>query len=108
MRGGRDRAIARDAFRNLLPGPVFARRSKGSLEGLLHRAFTQLTPQMRDMLLSGELRRNHILDDAAIDAAFEDAEQLRDDRQLRITELVALELWLQCWRSFDGRRAAGP
>lgn len=108
MRGGRDRAIARDALKNLLPEAVFARRSKGSLEGLLHRAFAQLAPQMRDLLLSGELRRHHILDDAAIDAAFADAARLRDDLQLRITELVALELWLQSWRSFDQGGAAGP
>lgn len=108
MGGGRDRAIARDAFKSLLPGPVFARRSKGSLEGLLHRAFAQLAPQMRDMLLSGELRRNHILDVSALAVSFEDAAQLRDDLQLRITELVALELWLQSWRSFDPTRAAGP
>lgn len=108
MDGGRDRAIARDAFKNLIPGPIFARRSKGSLEGLLHRAFTQLAPQMHDLLLSGELRRNHILNVAALEAAFEDAARLRDDLQLRITELVALELWLQSWRSSVGRRAADP
>jgi asparagine synthase (glutamine-hydrolysing) len=105
MRGGRDRAIARDAFHDLLPASVLARRSKGSLEGLLHRAFARLAPQMRDLLQSGELRRSRILDEVALDRAFAGASELRDDLQLRISELVALELWLQSWRAFDGRRA---
>lgn len=108
MRGGRDRAIARDAFHDLLPASILARRSKGSLESLLHRAFARLAPQMRDLLQSGELRRSGILDDAAVDRAFAGASELRDDLQLRISELVALELWLQSWRSFDRRRAAAP
>lgn len=108
MRGGRDRAIARDAFHHLLPASVLARRSKGSLEGLLHRAFARLAPQMRDLLQSGELRRNRILDEAELDRACAGASELRDDLQLRISELVALELWLQSWRSFDRRRVAAP
>jgi asparagine synthase (glutamine-hydrolysing) len=108
MRGGRDRAIARDAFHDLLPASVFARRSKGSLQGLLHRAFARLAPEMRDLLHSGELRRHRILDEPALNRAFAGASELRDDLQLRITELVALELWMQSWRSFDARRAARP
>ncbi|HEY0630352.1 MAG TPA: asparagine synthase-related protein [Sphingomicrobium sp.] len=102
VRGGRDRAIARDAFRDLLPGSVYRRRSKGSLEGLLHRAFARLAPDMRAILMTGELRRNRILDVDALDGAFAASEFGRDDLQLRISELVALELWMGCWRTSAG------
>lgn len=102
VRVGRDRAIARDAFRDLLPGSVYRRRSKGSLEGLLHRAFARLAPDMRAILMTGELRRCRILDVDALDRAFAGAQLGRDDLQLRISELVALELWTGSWRTRVG------
>lgn len=108
VRGGRDRAVARDAFQDLLPQSVLSRRSKGSLEGLLHRAFARLAADMRDLLMSGELRRSDILDARALDGTFRKADLGCDDLLLRITELVALEQWLQSLRAFDQRRSDVP
>lgn len=99
IRGGRDRAVARDAFEDLLPQSVFRRRAKGSLESLFHRSFSRLREEMREMLLTGELRRSGLLDAPSIERALQGAEAESDDVQLRISELVALEQWLQYWRS---------
>lgn len=99
MHGGRDRAIARDAFAGLVSQSVLARRAKGSLQSLFHRAFEKLHPQIRDILMTGELRRAGITDAARLDAALSGDDWTRDEVQLRISELVALELWLQSWRS---------
>jgi asparagine synthase (glutamine-hydrolysing) len=108
VRGGRDRAVARNAFRDLLPQSVLGRRSKGSLEGLLHRAFARLAADMRDLLMSGELRRSNILDVRSLEGTFRDADLGCDDLLLRITELVALEQWLQSLRAPGQPRASGP
>ena len=99
IRGGRDRAVARDAFRHLLPPSVFHRRSKGSLESLFRRSFSGLLDEMREILLSGELRRCGLLDVTNVERGLESADAEGDDVQLRISELVALEQWLQYWRS---------
>jgi len=98
MSGGRDRAIARDAFADLLPSSILERRSKGSLQGAFHRSFLRLRGAMRDLLISGELVAAGIIDPDLLDAAFRGNDWMRDDMQLRISELVALELWLRSWR----------
>lgn len=97
--GGRDRAIARDAFEPLLPSSVVRRRSKGSLQGMLYRSFAALRVEMRELLLGGELACRGIIDLEAIKRALEGDEWMNDMVQLRISEMVALELWLRSWRS---------
>jgi asparagine synthase (glutamine-hydrolysing) len=99
MRGGRDRAIARDAFGGLVPSSVLQRRSKGSLQGAFHRSFRRLHDAMRDLLISGELVAAGIIDPNLLNVTFEGSDWTRDDMQLRISELVAVELWLRSWRS---------
>jgi asparagine synthase (glutamine-hydrolysing) len=98
MRGGRDRAVARQAFEGLLPSLVLERRTKGSLQGLLHRAFARMSGEIREMLLTGELRRLDIIDPAAVEQAFANEEWTDDETQLRLSEMAAMELWLQSWR----------
>lgn len=99
MRGGRDRAVARDAFRDLVPAPILNRRTKGSLMGLFYRSFGLLQHQMIDLLLTGELNANGIIDARALEASIASGKAVQGDQQLRISEMVALELWLQSWRS---------
>jgi asparagine synthase (glutamine-hydrolysing) len=99
MRGGRDRAVARDAFKDHVPAPILNRRSKGSLLGLFYRSFGLLQREMVDLLLTGELNANGIIDAQALQAAIRAGRVVRDDLQLRISEMVALELWLQSWKS---------
>jgi asparagine synthase (glutamine-hydrolysing) len=111
MRGGRDRAIARKAFKGFLPSSVLERRSKGSLQGLFHRSFSRLRGEIRDLLMSGELRSAGIIDPHLLEATFERSDWMRDDMQLRISELVALELWLRSWRphaAIPTSASAGP
>ena len=103
LRGGRDRAVARDAFADLVPAPILNRRTKGSLMGLFYRSFGLLQGQMIDLLLTGELNANGIIDAQALEAAIASGKAVREDLQLRISEMVALELWLQSWKSQPDR-----
>lgn len=94
--GGRDRAVARRAFTEMLPDLVLSRRLKGSLQGYFQRSFAKLRQAMREILLDGELRRRGMLDVAWIEAAFSDR-WTEDEVQLRLSEMAALELWLASW-----------
>lgn len=98
LRGGIDRAITREAFRDLLPHSIVQRRTKGSLQGLFHRYFAHMREPVRDLLLTGELRQLRILDPATVEEAFANGSWAEDDVQMRLSEMAALELWLQSWR----------
>lgn len=97
VEGGRDRAVARQAFQDLLPRTVLARRLKGSLQGFFQRSFRKLRGDLRVLILGGELRRLDMLDLPAIEAVFREGWE-EDEMQLRLSEIAALELWLQSWR----------
>lgn len=105
MGGGRNRAVARDAFRKLLPASVLARRAKGSLLSLFYRSFGHLRGEILDLLMSGGLRAEEIIDEAKVEAVFRSEEWRRDDVQLRISEIAALELCLQSWTSPSSQRS---
>lgn len=106
MRGGRDRAIARDAFAGILPSSVLRRRAKGSLQSMFHRSFSRLREDMLELLMSGQLRAAGIIDSASVESALRGSEWMRDDVQLRISEIVSLELWLQPWRQHGALASA--
>ena len=108
VRGGRDRAVARDAFAGLLPSSVLGRRDKGSMQSIFHRAFERLQGEMKDLLLAGELHRAGILDATALEAGFASDASAGDPFQLRISELVAMELWLGAWRSPPSALPSAP
>lgn len=97
VREGRDRAVARDAFDDILPASVIGRRTKGSLQSMFHRAFASLRTEMEDLLVSGELARAEIVDTQSISSALQGDSWTRDDVQLRVSEMIALELWLRSW-----------
>lgn len=99
VRGGRDRAVARDAFVGDLPASILQRRLKGSLQGMLYRAFSSLRGEIRDLLLGGELARTGLLDMISLESTLAGEEWRSDAVQLRISEIAAMELWLQSWRS---------
>ena len=99
VRGGRDRAVARDAFYGLVPGSVLQRRTKGSLQSMLYRSFSQLRVEMRGLLVDGELVRSGIVDRSSIDKVLTGGAWKSDQVQMRISEMVALETWIQSWRS---------
>ena len=96
-RGGIDRALARRAFKDHLPKEVIERRSKGSLQGLFQRSFTKLLGDFRDLLLGGRLIALGIADRSAIEQAFAIGDWKDDGVQMRLSEMAALELWLESW-----------
>ena len=97
VRGGRNRAVARHAFADLLPPTIVRRRTKGSLAAMCSQAFVQNSGALADLLIGGELSRRQLIDELAVEAYLRTAGDCSDDDYFRIFDLASLELWLRAW-----------
>jgi asparagine synthase (glutamine-hydrolysing) len=95
IEGGRNRAIARRAFADMLPDAIVRRTTKGGPEGICLQLYDRELSRIRDMLLGGRLRQWGIIDGAAVEAAL-DTEQTRlDHRYFRLLSLLDAEVWVR-------------
>jgi asparagine synthase (glutamine-hydrolysing) len=99
MSGGRDRSVARAAFRGLVPDPILDRRGKGTLESMFIKGYMAERPRLECFLAEGELADRGIIDRAALSAYLGRDGEPRDFGYVRILEITAAEQWL---RSFGG------
>lgn len=99
LRGGRNRAVARAAFADVLPEEIILRRTKGRLESMCARAYETNRDRIATMLLDGELAGRGLLDLVRLEAYLHAARPPRDVDYFRIFDLVSLELWLRSGRS---------
>ena len=97
VRGGRDRAIAREAFCDVLPPAVLERRSKGTPASFVMSIFESRRRQIREMLCDGLLAGNGLVDRAAIVRYTQDPRPVSDVRYMQIMSLVDAESWARCW-----------
>lgn len=91
---GRNRAIARAAFRERLPAEIVDRRSKGSPDTHVAELLEANRPVIRAMLLDGRLRANGLLDASALSGALDDPAGVRSGDITQIMRLVDVEAWL--------------
>jgi asparagine synthase (glutamine-hydrolysing) len=94
FRGGRDRAVARAAFRDLLPEGTLSRRSKGHLGSLLIAGYRAARPQLESLLLDGRLAAAGLLDREAIRQYLHREDRPADAGYMRLLDLAAAETWL--------------
>lgn len=93
--GGRDRAVARAAFRKILPDAILDRRSKGSLQSMFVNGFTALHAELRDYLVSGRLAEEGIIDARAVAEYFDRSHAPHEMSYVRILEIASAEQWLR-------------
>ena len=98
VRGGHNRAVARAAFRGLLPRRSWTGEARGGCEGMCVRAYLRHRSDIADLLLGGLLREAGLLDPTALETYLENEGPPADARYFRIFELVSAELWLRSWR----------
>lgn len=91
--GGRDRAVARHAFADLLPVPIVERRLKGTPDGFIVRLFDENRDVIRDMLLNGMLARQGLLDRDAIARVIGKPGPLIGLEFFRIMAILDVEMW---------------
>lgn len=93
---GQNRSVAREAFRELLPRAVTARRTKAAFDSLGARVVRKNLPVLRAMLLDGVLVRRGIADptkvEAALRRAMPDGEAVVD-----LLVLADIEAWASAW-----------
>ena len=95
VRGGRDRAVARAAFRGLLPETTLSRRSKGHLASLLVAGYMATRPQLESLLLDGRLAAAGLLDREAIRDYLRRDGRPDDAGYMRLLDLSSAETWLR-------------
>lgn len=93
--GGRNRAVARTAFSDLLPSDVLNRQSKATYMSYLGAMYERNKHQIEDFLLSGRLRSQGFLDTCAINTLFSKPLLPRDRTFLRMFDLCMVENWVR-------------
>lgn len=103
--GGRNRAIARDAFADKLPPPVLNRRSKGSYVPFAGLLYARYRTDMLRFLEHGELASRRLLDVPALRTFMGSDAPPKDVSFLRAFDLCMIENWVrhQC----AGRGSSG-
>lgn len=96
VRGGRDRAVARAAFDDMLPELILQRRTKGSPSGFIRRLFAAKGKAAIAMLLGGRLVEAGMIDPDWLARAAEGSWQ-DDGRDHRILTFAAAEAWARWW-----------
>ena len=109
LRGGRTKAILRDAFADLLPAEL-QRRPKAGFGVPLDRWFrVELRSFVRDMLLAPTAASRDYLNRTAVQHLVEDHQAGRTNGGHRLWTLVCFERWLQMlpsWRALTASPAA--
>jgi asparagine synthase (glutamine-hydrolysing) len=93
---GRNRAVARDAFADVLPPDILHRRSKGTFMNYSGAVYRQNKSRLREYLLTGQLEGQRLLDTDSLRQCFDHDLATRDDRFMRIFDLCAVENWIRC------------
>jgi asparagine synthase (glutamine-hydrolysing) len=93
--GGRGRALARMAFRDLLPADIAMRDSKGGTTVHLAGLLRQNLAFLRECLLDGRLVQEGLLDRQVLEPYLLHGHPLRANQLAPLLAGVAAELWLE-------------
>lgn len=95
--GGRDRGLARQAFRDRLPAAIIERRSKGDMTQIYGRMIVESLPMLRPWLLDGRLAALGVIDREAADRELHRERFLWRGRYSAIMVGAAFEAWVRAW-----------
>jgi asparagine synthase (glutamine-hydrolysing) len=101
--GGRDRSVARDAFRTLLPQAIIERRTKGGPDSFCSKLIHTRRSEIADRLLGGRIAAEGILDKAALERILTRDGQIAGIEFVRILTLLEVEAWCAHWEELAGR-----
>ncbi|MDF1835795.1 MAG: asparagine synthase-related protein [Alteraurantiacibacter sp. bin_em_oilr2.035] len=97
VKGGRNRALARDAFTADLPQSLLTRTSKSGPDSFIRLAFHHHRSALRELLLDGLLDQHGLLNRASVEAAFQLDTSLDGSTIYRLLDLAEAETWARSW-----------
>jgi asparagine synthase (glutamine-hydrolysing) len=98
--GGRNRAVARAAFEDLLPKMLIARSSKGSPGGFMLRIHEEQAVRAVQLLRGGRLVEEGIVEPDFVDRAIRKG--WRDDGgAMRLLAFAGAETWIRWWEGSE-------
>ena len=99
LKGGRDRALARDCFSDRIPPEIAQRQSKGASTSSRLAELQRSKAFVRDLLLQGSLVREGLIKrDAIAPYVVQDA-PLRSDQYFPLMACLAAEVWVRQWEA---------
>lgn len=98
-RGGRDRVVARDAYRGRLPDLVIDRRSKGDLTAHYGRVIAASLGFLRPLLLEGCLVEAGLLDRRRLEATLTPEQLMLERVNSEILVAAVIESWVRWWQT---------
>jgi asparagine synthase (glutamine-hydrolysing) len=93
LRGGRERALAREAFADRVPEEILRRRDKGSIVTHATEMIRQSEPFVRELLLDGMLASNGVIAPADLEPYILAGQPLREELLMPLIACIAAEVW---------------
>nr|WP_303682940.1 asparagine synthase C-terminal domain-containing protein [Brevundimonas naejangsanensis] len=103
-RGGRDRALVRSAFKDLLPELIIQRRSKGDVSAFYGRTVSHNLPFLRGYLLDGRLAAQGLVDRSRLESELAHSDLLWRGNHAEVLSLALLESWVRQWQARLSKR----
>ncbi len=97
IEGGRDRAVARRAWADVLPPKVLDRRSKGGLDGYSIAMIEANRNALHPFLLDGHAARSGLIDRPVLEAVLAGRPRRGDTAIYRLFPLIDVEAWARAW-----------
>ena len=104
IEGGRNRAIARRAYADLLPPLIRDRRRKGSPSSFAVDLVNQRLDEIRERLMDGELARHRLISRSALDEVLVRGPAI-DRHYVRLMALLDMEAWITRWQAIPKDQA---
>ena len=93
IRGGHERALARDAFADRVPPQIIRRRDKGSIVSHVTQMLRQSEEFIRELLLDGVLVGAGLIVRSDLEPCIVRGEPFREDQLLPLLACIAAEMW---------------
>lgn len=95
--GGKDRALARQAFARDVPAGILERRHKSSIESFIRRSLLNNIQFVRETLLDGVLVRQRLLDRKPLEVALSGRHERIVSAPTALFDFLGVEVWIRRW-----------
>jgi asparagine synthase (glutamine-hydrolysing) len=97
--GGRQRGLARQAFKDVVPTEILAREDKGGTSSFWMQKIRDSQPFLRDLLLGGWLAKEGIVDRTSLEPHLCAGHPIRPAQWSPLAACIAAEMWARSWIS---------